>query len=92
MGGEPCTITSPKMSPVPVAPVADAIPPSAMRLAIVSRQLPKERDENIAGCGGHRHLWRRTGCRRLAKRIWPKPAIDRIEGIVDREMHHGVEP
>jgi len=43
---------------------------------------------------GSRHhgcLRRRAGCRRLVERVRPKPAVDRIQGIVDGDVHHRVD-
>ena len=56
------------------------------------RELAEERDEDIARRRRHGGLRRRAWRRRLVKRVRPKPAVDRIQGIVDGNMHHGIEP
>ena len=47
-------------------------------------------DQNIVGCCCHCGIGRRSGLCLLVVCVWLILAIDRVQGVVDGEVHHRV--
>ena len=57
----------------------------------LERQLSDERDQHISRRGSNRGIGRSARLRLRIERVGTRAAVNRIEGIMDGDVHHGVD-